>query len=239
MEEKDNSWLYNEYQHVGTDYASLAEVEKYEERMSLLRNLDDEFVEMDKALGPYGSGKILEIGCGTGFFSRKLAVKASEITAVDISEQMLDYCRQEADKSGIKNLKTHKGGFLTYEHEFNSLDAVVSQLVLHHLPDFWKMIALKRVNSFLKKNGRFYLRDVVFSIDLDKYDKSLDWVIEDVGKKSGEEMAKSFTRHIRQEYSTYDWIMEEMLYRAGFDIISAEYLDDFIAVYTCEKIEMK
>ncbi len=41
--------------------------------------------------------------------------------------------------------------------------------------------------------------------------------------------------HIREEYSTYDWVMEGLLARAGFEIKSAEYRGRFQATYVCAK----
>jgi hypothetical protein len=37
--------------------------------------------------------------------------------------------------------------------------------------------------------------------------------------------------HIRDEYSTYDWVMEGLLNRAGFCIDKAEYADGYGATY--------
>ena len=48
-------------------------------------------------------------------------------------------------------------------------------------------------------------------------------------------MVEKFSNHVRNEYSTFDWVMEEMLYRAGFDIESADYGENFMAVYVCRK----
>jgi len=82
---------------------------------------------------------------------------------------MLNFTRRKAELRGIKNIEFHQAGFLTYDHHGEPLDAVVSQLALHHLPDFWKMIALKRIFAMLKEGGKFYLRDVVYSFPVDNY----------------------------------------------------------------------
>ena len=51
--------------------------------------------------------------------------------------------------------------------------------------------------------------------------------------QSGPELAAEAEIHIRGEYSTYDWVMEGLLKRAGFEIESAEYGDGFQAIYVC------
>ena len=62
------------------------------------------------------------------------------------------------------------GGFLTYEHEAEPADAMVSIAALHHLPDFWKLVGLTRAAEMLKAGGGFFLFDIVFpseAIDLE------------------------------------------------------------------------
>lgn len=41
--------------------------------------------------------------------------------------------------------------------------------------------------------------------------------------------------HIRQEYSTYDWIMEGLLPRAGFAIKDKQIVHGVIGTYHCVK----
>ncbi len=45
--------------------------------------------------------KVLDIGCGTGNFSMKLAQKGCKVTGVDISEDMLSVAREKAKESGL------------------------------------------------------------------------------------------------------------------------------------------
>ena len=111
----------------------------------------------------------------------------------------------------------------------------MSQIALHHLPDFWKQVALQRIARLLPDGGRFFLRDVVFSLPLERWEKSIGFAVKEIAEKGGEAFRVNFTRHVKSEYSTFDWIMEEMLYRAGFDIAGAEYGDHFIAAYKCVK----
>ncbi|MEA1893594.1 MAG: hypothetical protein U9N36_00045 [Euryarchaeota archaeon] len=51
---------------------------------------------------------------------------------------------------GISNALYCHGGFLAYEHEAEPADAMVSIVALHHLPDFWKLVALTRAAKMLK-----------------------------------------------------------------------------------------
>ena len=56
------------------------------------------------------------------------------------------------------------------------MDAVITQLALHHLPDFWKLVALKRISQMLKDGGKLYLRDVVFPSNVEDYDVFFNYI---------------------------------------------------------------
>ncbi len=51
--------------------------------------------------------KILDIGCGTGAYTLRVAQKAKHIDAVDISAEMLRILQEDADKISLKNIATH------------------------------------------------------------------------------------------------------------------------------------
>lgn len=228
-------WKYDEMKQIGTDYNSEAEVARYDERMSRLRNIHEETEEIIEALKLKSHHRLIEFGSGTGEFALEVSRHCGEVTAVDISKIMLDYASKKAEARGCSNIRFIHSGFLNYEHRGEAVDSAVSQLALHHLPDFWKQIALSKISSLLMPGGKFYLRDIVFSLKLEKYFPSIDYAIRHVKKTAGEDMGRSFENHVKNEHSTYDWIMEEMLYRAGLDIESADYREDFMTVYVCTK----
>jgi hypothetical protein len=107
-------------------------------------------------------------------------------------------------------------------------------MALHHLPDFWKQKALIRLQGMLKPNGRLFLADVVFTEK--EYENNIQAWITRLASKMGEEMAEDISRHIRKEHSTFSWIMEGLLLRAGFRIDHVEYADGVLAKYFCTKI---
>ena len=45
--------------------------------------------------------KILDVGCGTGNFSLKLARKGCQVTGIDLSEKMLSLARKKAKEEGL------------------------------------------------------------------------------------------------------------------------------------------
>jgi putative AdoMet-dependent methyltransferase len=47
---------------------------------------------------------------------------------------------------------------------------------------------------------------------------------------------KYFNNRIRDEYGTFDWIIEGLLTQAGFDIIQKEFNNEgYMANYLCQK----
>ncbi len=89
----------------------------------------------------------------------------------------------------------------------------------------------------LKGGGVLYLRDVVFSFEPSEYRPHIDDWINRVAKLHGVGWtASDFEMHVREEYSTFSWIIEGMLTRAGFEIVEADYLAPEYAQYICRKI---
>lgn len=227
-------WLYDEFKQIGTDFSSQETVEAYDQMMQKIRDMKLEAEDIFSRIQIDDSSSVIEIGCGTSEFALAAAERCARVYAVDISQAMLDYSRRKTEARGVDNIEFIRGGFLTYEHSGEPVDAVVSQIALHHLPDFWKAVALRNVWNMLKDGGRFYLRDTVFACGLDNYAETFDNWIADSAESAGE-MVRSVTGHIREEFSTWDWIMEGLLKQAGFTIESADYHNNLLAIYVCVK----
>ncbi|MBN1411172.1 MAG: hypothetical protein JW969_10020 [Spirochaetales bacterium] len=75
-------------------------------------------------------------------------------------------------------------------------DAIVSTAALYLLPDFWKLVALKRMNGMLKAGGRFFLLDVVFSFPVENHEKALDKWLSAMNQMSGGKMMQEASVHI-------------------------------------------
>lgn len=87
----------------------------------------------------------------------------------------------------------------------------------------------------LKKCGKFFLRDTVYSFEVENYNEFFNTWLRGISQVAGEELASDTKIAIRDEYSTCDWIMEGLLRRAGFIIDTMSYLDGFLALYVCIK----
>ncbi len=88
-------------------------------------------------------------------------------------------------------------------------------------------MALTRIAGWLRPGGKLYLRDVVLPQPGSDYAEVLDAVVND----NAQTMREQWVRHLRQEYSTVNWIMEGLLTRAGFRLERCEYLRGVFGVY--------
>ncbi|MGD2094179.1 MAG: methyltransferase domain-containing protein [Phycisphaerales bacterium] len=236
MENKcEPGWQYDEMKFCGVKFSSAKRARAYDKSHQRFRDFERESEEIIALLGLDADHTVLDMGCGTGAFAIHAAKHLKKIYAVDVSKAMLRRARRKAKKANLDNIEFYHGGFLTYEHKAEPVDAIVSSRVLHHLPDFWKLIGLKRLAQMLKTNGRLYLHDVVFSFDITNYESSIKGFIESMTEKLGLQSREVLKIHFRQEYSTCGWIMQGLLERAGFMIDKADYKDDFKAAYLCTK----
>ena len=94
-------------------------------------------------------------------FALAAAPLCASVTAVDVSPVMLDRLRAKAAQASVTNLHVVEAGFLSYQHENEPVDFVYSRWALHHLPDFWKALALARIRPVLRSGGVFRLLDIV------------------------------------------------------------------------------
>lgn len=230
---RDNSWQYNEFKQVGKDYTRQEEVDIYDSTHSDFRDLKKENEAILKDLECQNSDVIIDFGAGTGAFAIQASQQCAKVIAVDVSETMINFSKAKAEKAGRSNIEFYHGGFLSYEHKQAPVDSIVSNLSFHHLPDFWKGIALKRMYSMLKPAGTLFIRDVV--IEDEKAINRIEAFIEKQTEAGGNFLREDAEEHFREEFSTYNWIMEGLLKRAGFSIKSKNVDGGVFASYLCTK----
>ena len=91
--------------------------------------------------------EVLELGCGSGYFTRELAKSGARITAIDISPDLLELARHEVPAGNVSFLAENAYSMSFSEDRF---DAVIGISVLHHL-DIEK--GFSEVFRVLKRGG--------------------------------------------------------------------------------------
>ena len=225
-------WLFDEYR--GHRWLDAAEVAAYEEKIGPDPAAERELL---RGLGLSAEHTLIDFGAGTGVRALEAAALCRKVIAVDPSAAMLDYMRTKAQRRGILNVEYVQRGFLTYDHRGVAVDFAITRHALHHLPDFWKVEALRRVHDVLQPGGIFFLQELVYSFEPGDAATAIDAWIDGVAGRDGAGFPRNFfEEHVREKYSTYSWLFEAMLQKAGFEIQQASYRDaKTYATYTCVK----
>lgn len=134
---KDHEWK-NEKLWIGVEKKGLYPPEKILKIKSAEELIDGE---------NFSGRKVLDNGCGTGWFGKLLQEKGADVIGTDISDSLL--------KEALQFIPTKKAS--SYELPFGDeyFDYVLSFMVIHILDDPKK--AIKEAHRVLKSKGKFYV----------------------------------------------------------------------------------
>ena len=97
--------------------------------------------------------RVFEIGCGTGVATIPLSKYVKEITATDISENMIQKAREKAKNQSKDNIIFRTGELTEMEVEPESYDVVAAYNVLLYMKNQEEV--LKKIYEVLKPGGIF------------------------------------------------------------------------------------
>ena len=223
-------WWYDDLRQVGLDFEDEGQVATYDARQGGDAAADRALLS---GLGVTRDTALADIGCGTGVLACVAAGMARSVRAIDVSGAMLRTAQARARDQGLSNIVFERGGFLTFPAS-GDLDLIVTKNALHHLPDMWKAVALTRMRDALKPGGRLYIRDVVFNCAPDAIPRTVEswigWMTRETGY-SREDVAC----HVREEHTTFGWILARMITEAGFRLVSRVH-DGVYGTYVAEAV---
>src|SRR5262245_40975492 len=219
-------WYYTERGRIGLEPAVAAIYDRHDDSDLRAR-------AALKMLGVQKGWRVADIGCGNGVLATEAALIGAEVDAIDISPAMLSLA-EIYSRDRRAPVRTQSAGLLSFAYQPNSYDLIVSGFKLHPLTDFWKAVAMARIFAALKPGANFYLRDIVFVSMPDGSERSVDqWA--DFNIKNHDFARDSVVAHMRDEYSTFGWVMERMLTEVGFTLVSADYHAPLHGTYLLQK----
>jgi ubiquinone/menaquinone biosynthesis C-methylase UbiE len=187
-------------------------------------------------LQKHGAGATgLDIGCGGGYFSRKLYKAGYQMTGVDVSAAMLSKAQELARKEGC-NIPYIQQDVTSLQGLKNFSFAVAINDCFNYIPKNKLRTAFKKVNGALQKGGLFFFdissesklknlppfsiddREEVTYFSFNKQEGDTVWM--DVSlfiKKSGNEYVRRDETHTQYIYTREE--IETALQETGFALI--------------------
>jgi ubiquinone/menaquinone biosynthesis C-methylase UbiE len=150
--------------------------------------------------------KVLELGCGTGYFTRELVKLKVHVTAIDISPELIDVAKSEIKSENV-SFEVQNAYEMTYDS--NQFDAVIGSSVLHHL-DIVK--AVTEIYRVLKPGGMIAFTEPNMLNPQIALQKNIPWLKRKLGDSP-------------DETAFFSWKIKKLLNRAGFVEIQATPFD--------------
>lgn len=226
-------WMIDELAYAGPEHLDPEFVAAYDAKAGT--GVDEDLAILVEQ-GLTETATIVDLGAGTGRFALPAARRFVRVVAVDVSPAMLGFLRERIAEAELSNVGCVRAGLLSYEHSGPPVDAVYTRNTLHHLPDFWKAIALDRIAGLLRAGGILRLHDLIYDFQPSEAGAVFDaWFAGAASDPTQGYTREEYIEHVRTEYSTFRWLLEPMLAAAGFDIQSVDYRGAVFGAYTCVK----
>jgi len=110
---------------------------------------------------------VVDLGSGAGndvFIARSVVGDTGRVIGVDMTTEMIDKARANAERRGFKNVEFRLGDIESLPVDDAAADVVVSNCVLNLVPD--KRLAFAEIFRILKPGGRFCVSDIVIQGEL-------------------------------------------------------------------------
>lgn len=150
--------------------------------------------------------KVLEIGCGTGYFSKELVRTGADITAIDISPDLLSVA---AKNITAKNIVFKVENAYAMSFADNSFDFIVGSSVLHHLEVKEALLECQRT---LKPGGTLRFTEPNMLNPQIALQKNIPFIKKRMGDSP-------------DETAFFRWSLKKQLAQAGFVDISIRPFD--------------
>ncbi len=138
-------------------FDNIAEQYDTQERQHTEANLSLEYIQKYVPLN--NDFHVLDIGCGTGILTIKMAKKVKTLVAVDNSQGMLNVLNKKIKQQNIKNIRTLYHDITSNNLPFRNFDLVFSTKTIHHIQNIDEFF--KYIFSILIDNGYICVIDLL------------------------------------------------------------------------------
>jgi len=149
---------------------------------------------------------VLELGCGTGYFTRELARYGADIVAVDVSPELLEIARANCSAPNVRYEIQNACALSCRGAVF---DSVVGSSVLHHLEI---NEALREIYRVLKSGGTIYFTEPNMLNPQIAIQKNIPWVKRKLGDSP-------------DETAFFRWPLRRLLEETGFRHVRIDAFD--------------
>lgn len=118
-----------------------------------------EFAEVERLVQQFDRPHVLDLGSGAGHISFYSAPFAQQVTAYDLSEEMLKVVIDSAKQKKLENIVAVKGIAESLPFPDDHFDVVISRFSAHHWQDV--PLALREMRRVCKPNGKLMLIDIM------------------------------------------------------------------------------
>jgi SAM-dependent methyltransferase len=149
---------------------------------------------------------ILEVGCGTGSFTRELARSGAEVVAIDVSPELLEIARANCSAPNVQ-YQIQNAYALSYSQ--GVFDSVVGSSVLHHLEI---EAAIRDMYRVLKPGGTIYFTEPNMLNPQIAIQKNIPWIKRKLGDSP-------------DETAFFRWPLRRRLERTGYHDVRIDPFD--------------
>ncbi|HEY1726200.1 MAG TPA: class I SAM-dependent methyltransferase [Steroidobacteraceae bacterium] len=118
--------------------------------------------------------RVLDVGCGVGRWSRRLAARGALVTGIDLSATMIEQARSRTARVGLAERCRYLVQDVVELEVGQSFDLILAVTVLQHLPDAQSIVsALRGMQAHLAPHGRLVLLEAAPMMRVRRCDSSV------------------------------------------------------------------
>jgi len=156
-------------------------------------------------VGSVAQKTVLDLGCGEGGYSRRLAEDGAWVVAVDISPRLIEIAMSKAKAENLQIEFLVRDASKLYGLENQSFEIVLAAMVLMHVADYPS--AIKEIHRVLKPYGRLVLSILHPCFRM----KEGQWIIDEADNRKHYTVDNYFGRETWHERISGE--MDPVLYR--------------------------